>query len=501
MTRVSAAARLLAVIGAASALTNRQTESKCLGEDCGRDLAAAVAREIVGKVAGETARALKKQDFASRVTPERCAILQNTQNAVYTVPVNIGTPAKQFRLVADTGSNVLVIPGKECTSCAEGGKTLYDVSGSSTAIKTGKMSRITYGSGPVEGPLIHDTVRAIGVSSFNQSMLVMRKQKIHSFSRFSFDGIMGMGMPVSSMGVKGQDPGEDRSFFAQAGVDAFTMCFDKGPRPNGVLKLGSKRNATFMMENVIGQVHWGVKLGGLNLAGHNVEDLCDDEDGCAVIVDSGTTLMMAPKRHLVKIYASLCHFMDACVSMAGEEADEMDKAVAFQTALLTCPKEMNDLPALDFKLGANRITISRDTYIMKTRTRDLGLSNFVGGLDEPIDLSSVARSVDVCVPAFMSMRMRSRSHGPIWIFGMPLMREYTVMFNRGDGNPSVGFSKTKTCRGCGDGKMVAGLVQTAATEVIDDVQELDHEPARFSPTYIRKPKLRLFEDGTGHVRL
>ena len=60
MTRVSAAARLR-VIGAASALTNRQTESKCLGEDCGRDLAAAVAREIVGKVAGETARALKSR--------------------------------------------------------------------------------------------------------------------------------------------------------------------------------------------------------------------------------------------------------------------------------------------------------------------------------------------------------------------------------------------------------------------------------------------------------
>ena len=120
----------------------------------------------------------------------------------------------------------------------------------------------------------------------------MEHEAIQSYSMFSFDGIMGMGMPVNAMGSKNSDPGEDRSFFAQAGVDAFTMCFGKGEKPNGVLKLGSKRNATFNFERVIGEVHWGVKLSGVNVGADKINGICTGEKGCAVIVDSGTTLIM-----------------------------------------------------------------------------------------------------------------------------------------------------------------------------------------------------------------
>eukprot|EP00469_Lotharella_globosa_P015169 CAMPEP_0167823414 /NCGR_PEP_ID=MMETSP0112_2-20121227/8089_1 /TAXON_ID=91324 /ORGANISM="Lotharella globosa, Strain CCCM811" /LENGTH=469 /DNA_ID=CAMNT_0007724991 /DNA_START=8 /DNA_END=1417 /DNA_ORIENTATION=- len=455
----------------ASGLSNIPNE-KCLGQECTPIIAA-----------------------EDRITPERCTVLENTQNAVYSIKIKIGTPKKEFRVVADTGSNVLVVPGISCAACKRAGKELYNYRNSKTAMLTRHASKITYGSGTVQGPLIHDTVTAIGVESSNQSMLIMEQENIQSYSSFSFDGIMGMGMPVNAMGTKNSAPGEDRSFFAQAGVDAFTMCFGKGPRPNGVLKLGSKRNTTFMFEKVIGEVHWGVKLDGVHIDDDKdkIDGICQGQKGCAVIVDSGTTLIMAPSRHLVHLYSSLCSFLPSCESLAGKNAEPSLRSDMFLTTLLSCPDEMDNLPDLKFSLSEHKVSLTKETYIMKAHTKELAMNNFMSGLNHSINFAQMDQLEEACVPAFMPMRMRSRKFGPIWIFGMPLMREYTVMFNRNQGSvPAVGFSKTSKCTGCNEGAMVS------AAGLITKYRE---EPTHLSPTYIRKPNLILEAEKSEYVRL
>eukprot|EP00954_Amorphochlora_amoebiformis_P003724 288926-Amorphochlora_amoeboformis.AAC.1 len=282
----------------------------------------------------------------------------------------------------------------------------------------------------------------------------MHSQNIENFAAFSFDGIMGMGMPVSAMGTKDEPAGEDKSFFAQAGVNAFTMCFAKGEKPDGVLKLGSKRNATFSFERVIGQVHWGVQLSSSSIKGQQIPGICDGSKHCAVIVDSGTTLIMAPSHHLVSLYSKLCDHLPECAEGAQGTSNSMIKSDLFLTTLLTCPDDMANLPDLEFHLGDTDLALGPDTYIMKAHSKDIALHGFFDGMN--YTFAHEKYSLEVCVPAFMAGKMMSRNHGPIWIFGMPLMREYTVMFNRNEaGFPLVGFSKTIKCNGCGDGEMIS----------------------------------------------
>jgi hypothetical protein len=393
-------------------------------------------------------------------------------------------------MVADTGSNVMVVPGKECQECVEAKKNVYDNAKSTTSRAAGKTSTIRYGSGPVVGDIFYDTVEAIGVSSEQQSVLSMTEEHIKAYPKFSFDGIMGMGMPTNAFSSKDTIAGVDATFLAKAGADSFTMCFDKGPRPDGVLKLGSKKNATFVFAPVVGQVHWGVKMNQASLEGKPIPDVCDG-DGCAVIVDSGTTLMMAPPVHLISIYASLCDHLPGC-NARSQGAPAKVKATVFQEVLLTCPKEMDLLPDIKLQLGPAVISLPRTIYIMKSKTEEM--ENFVGGLGEPLDLSSVSSESTVCVPSFMHMNLVSANHGPIWILGMPLMREYTVMFDRQ--GPSVGFSKTVTCKGCNSGETVQSGEALEQNSADDDVLVEEELHTYFSPSTLAIANVNLLEDGS-----
>merc|ERR1711998_349343 len=176
------------------------------------------------------------------------------------------------------------------------------------------------------------------------------------------------------------------------------MCFDKGAKPNGVLKLGSKRNHTFNFEKVIGKVHWGVTLSGASTEGKQVDGVCTDGQKCAVIVDSGTTLMMGPATHLVKIYSRLCDHLPECASMAQGTTDDATRSELFMTILLTCPSSMASLPPLKFKLGGSHISLGMETYIMKAHSKELSMNNFMSGLTTSLDFGKY--KAEVCVPAF-----------------------------------------------------------------------------------------------------
>eukprot|EP00465_Bigelowiella_longifila_P001907 CAMPEP_0185258452 /NCGR_PEP_ID=MMETSP1359-20130426/7371_1 /TAXON_ID=552665 /ORGANISM="Bigelowiella longifila, Strain CCMP242" /LENGTH=137 /DNA_ID=CAMNT_0027843951 /DNA_START=74 /DNA_END=487 /DNA_ORIENTATION=+ len=79
------------------------------------------------------------------------------------------------------------------------------------------------------------------------------------------------------------------------------------------------------------------------------------------------------------------------------------------------------------------------------------LFNYTSLFDKSPPPSSASQMA--CLPAFMKMEMRSRTLGPIWILGMPVFRQYTVMFHRtkSGGKAAVGFKETPAagCTACG----------------------------------------------------
>lgn len=129
-----------------------------------------------------------------------CTPLANHQTH-FTVDVSIGTPAQIFSVVADTGSDQLIVPSCVCNEadfCDRGSRCFVDNTSSSFngSIK-GNMSTIvtlTFGSGTVEAAIVSD-VAAVGSLStdMNKSLLLMINQALTINP--PFEGILGMGLP------------------------------------------------------------------------------------------------------------------------------------------------------------------------------------------------------------------------------------------------------------------------------------------------------------------
>lgn len=124
-----------------------------------------------------------------------------------TVDVSIGTPGQVFSVVADTGSNSLIVPSCLCQKagrCNAGDRCFQGTNKSSTfLIQTGgdgpPATRITFGSGTIDAVVATDIVK-LGVIKVNMSngILLMTDQALDITG--SFEGILGLGLPRPEIG-------------------------------------------------------------------------------------------------------------------------------------------------------------------------------------------------------------------------------------------------------------------------------------------------------------
>merc|ERR1719498_1957813 len=108
------------------------------------------------------------------------------QNAQYYGPLSIG--GQDFKVIFDTGSSNLWVPGKSCNWHTCWFHPRFDESKSKTFQKDGRQFKVQYGSGPVEGVFGKDTVQ-IGDIAVQD----------HAFAAGKFDGIMGLGFKSISV--------------------------------------------------------------------------------------------------------------------------------------------------------------------------------------------------------------------------------------------------------------------------------------------------------------
>jgi hypothetical protein len=346
-----------------------------------------------------------------------CAKLHN-KGAYFSVKVKVGTPVKgekqqEFELVADTGSDSVIVTSCVCVQnqyCDAKDRCFKGTNHSSsfevkekpvnkTSNKTAPMGvAMTFGSGTVMSIIATDVVQVGGLSTtLHDGLLLMVDRRLLNIEG-EFQGILGLGPPdrtnnthskggeevLGSTGDKSESGHADESkavvvqkskehtnkeyapklFLQQAGVQRYSLCFnDAGD--DGAMRL----NVPAFKQTLptIGAFHWGLGLHGISVGDEdNDAFVCTKDDikgknqktPCGAIPDSGTTLLMGPEDHIAKMFSNLCDKWDRCQKAYGHgNYTNTTKHHAFQKLLYDCAewktedKGIDEVPSIFFKVG------------------------------------------------------------------------------------------------------------------------------------------------------
>lgn len=303
-----------------------------------------------------------------------------------------------------------------------------------------------------------------------------------------FEGILGLGIPHSKELMSGASPKpgavaknkpiapDPRTFLERSGVNRFSICFNEGS--DGVLRFRTPPPATPLAS--VGKLHWGLDFRGISVGDSNAAvQFCSKdsmtkgmETACGAIPDSGTTLIMAPKEHLSKLFASICDRWPRC-AMRSTEMAAVEKVVLFQKLLHNCGEWMDDekgimeMPSLHFRAATQdgseqTLELHPEDYVLRTEATQMHyvtkhLKNLIPGLPLDIVFESPGPRMKVCTTAFGVHTYNTQQNGQIWIFGTPFFFRFRVAYDMSS-KPSIAFSE-EPCQACGDIDDMAALQQ------------------------------------------
>jgi hypothetical protein len=431
-----------------------------------------------------------------------CAALHN-RGSHFSVTIEVGTPGQSFDVVADTGSDSVIVSSclcQEIHSCSEVDSCFIGTDRSTTFFLRDEDNpsknphasgvAITFGSGTITSMVATDVVRVGQVQAvMTDGLLLMVKRDLRISG--PFEGILGLGLPrQENSSQKLPFHVSNKGFLETAGITSFSVCFIEGA--GGALRMGvpPKPNAL----KSIGQHHWGLSFHGISLGASGMSSaiFCTDalplpgqETPCGAIPDSGTTLLMGPHEHLKLLFAALCDAWPRCseyspqhqgrgaklgpLSQWTQSSDHVQKPdmpeVAaherFQLVLLECEKWMNEsqgldeLPPLDFHLsdatGASQVLkLKPADYVMLVEQEEtVYITKHLMGIFPVRVPVHTGRMKKVCMPAFGGHKYDTVKNGPIWILGTPLFFAFEVGYDMQSVPPAIYFSEDarEACEG------------------------------------------------------
>lgn len=318
-------------------------------------------------------------------------------------------------VIYDTGSFEIVILSDLCTDC-ETRAPLYSQHQSDTFDQGENIVEThVYGSGPVTSRKGLETVIVGDHSSplvaTHMPFFQVMSHEIDVWHKWSeFSGIVGLGhsphVPNSDREDEEDDIyGDDASLLTAVGVTAFSMCLERSPgTPPGWLSMGPETEAqtqdpSYQHIPVFGKFHWAVVMSSLEAGGRESYNACNPS--CAAIVDSGTSLIAAPR----EAFEALAPVFNAIDPGCGN---------------------LDTLPDLTFRLGEETFSIPPSIYVIEVEDIRQADQTIWDAWMGPPELIKEKK----CIPAFLEMNMMEAQYGPVWILGMPFLRYYYTVFQR-----------------------------------------------------------------------
>jgi len=237
-------------------------------------------------------------------------VLEDRGNMQYFGEVRIGTPEKKFRVVFDTGSFILWVPDVACEGFACKTHHQYAIHNSATGEVLDetkalvKLAYIKYGTGSMVGVKAAETVHVGNLAVPSAVVLVATIEDGAVFRVSKFDGVLGFSR--RDLILKNKDGHHVHYNFLTAAkkagsIKSATISFFLGSSTGlggGAAIIGGvdKRlfNGPITYHDVLRRTsgNWALKLTTLRV-GKDKKNYCGKK-GCLAIIDTGTSLIVAP---------------------------------------------------------------------------------------------------------------------------------------------------------------------------------------------------------------
>lgn len=323
--------------------------------------------------------------------------LTDLADEMYYGEVDVGTPPQKFTVIYDTGSSNLWVPSKSCTSPACKKHKLYDSSKSSTFAKNGQSLTIPYGSGTCSGFLSSDVISLGGLSA-NVTFGEITNEPGEIWVESPFDGILGLGYP--GLAVDKVLPPFD-ALMAKHAFDknVFAFYLQSGGKTGSMLTLGGVDQKYYTgdfsyVDLSMAQKlapYWLIGVKGVNVGGAAAEACKIPFVGCLMVVDTGTSIIVAPPMDAADILKKIGNVSSDCSG-----ADK--------------------LPTISFSIGGKDFELGPEFYVLRDK-------------DD--------KGKEECQLGIQSMNMGL----PLWILGDPFLRKYYTVYDRDQNR--VGFALAK----------------------------------------------------------
>ncbi|XP_028834434.1 gastricsin-like [Denticeps clupeoides] len=335
---------------------------------------------------------LKHSQYSSDATYSESLI--NQGDMAYFGQIGVGTPPQPFYVHFDTGSTTLWINSVYCKSEACTYHTLFNPQQSSTYTSNGQTFSIQYGTGSLTGVIGYDTVSVGGLSVQNQKIGLSVTEPGNHFARPLHDGIMGLAfMPdqqtiVDTMIQESLIEEPVFSFYLSSDAENGSEAIFGGIDP-------SYYQGEISWVPVEESSHWQLVFDGFEVD-HKSTGWC--QSGCSAIVDTGTSLLLAPPQYL-----------DSLHNMLGATEDDNGHYV------FDC-SSVSSLPPLTFVMNGSHLHLPGSAYVLEGNDGDQN-----------------------CRSGISSSHKNSKDGYPYWILGDVFLRQFYSVFDQG--NARVGFAQ------------------------------------------------------------
>lgn len=342
---------------------------------------------------------------ANRARESYKQVLHNFQNVQYYADFKVG--GQDIAGIFDTGSFELLVRSSRCEHCVHPTPP-YDHNKSKTYLENGTITQHVFGSGPCKSMMGYEDIEVGPMVARNQSFWEIIDHRIEVLNSARFAAIVGIG-PNFAYG------NTEKTLLMSYGVEEFSICLNKESGSEGFLTWGPTEmdRKDVASASVMGQHHWATRLNNVTFfkpspGQHLAKSPCPDT-GCAVIIDSGTSLIAAPGVALMQLSEQIPPIAEDC-------------------------SNLHELPDLHFVIDGNDFALPPEAYVMRVT----GALMEADSVWDVLFFKPRMRKVDMCMPAFMQIELTSQ-FGPVWIMGMPFFRHYHTTFDRK--NKEMHFAK------------------------------------------------------------